>query len=114
VGTSSIQRESKDPGPWLPLDQIAVVEVTSEDRRYPIESVFHPHTGPGWRAAGSGEQRIRIFFDDPVTIRRIHLRFVEPDFDRSQEFVIRWASADGGLERELVRQQWNFSPPATG
>jgi len=32
---------------------------------------------------------------------------------RTQEFVLRWCSeADQGF-REIVRQQWNFSPPQT-
>jgi hypothetical protein len=32
---------------------------------------------------------------------------------RTQEYVLRW-SADGGRSfREIVRQQWNFSPQGT-
>ena len=30
-----------------------------------------------------------------------------------QEFVLRWSSDGGSLFREIVRQQWNFSPPQT-
>jgi len=28
-----------------------------------------------------------------------------------QEFVLRWSSDNGNSFREIVRQQWNFSPP---
>jgi len=30
---------------------------------------------------------------------------------RTQEFVLRWSSDGGRSFREIVRQQWNFSPP---
>jgi len=95
---------------WLDLEEIATVEVTSEDPRFPIESVFGSEEGPGWRAAEKGEQQIRIIFDEPVSLRRIQLRFREPHSERLQEFVVRWSSARGGQPREIVRQQWNFSP----
>jgi hypothetical protein len=40
--------------------------------------------------------------------------FKETETSRTQEFVLRWRSeADQGF-REIVRQQWNFSPPQTG
>jgi hypothetical protein len=38
---------------------------------------------------------------------------VEAADARTQEYVLRW-SADGGQSfRDIVRQQWNFSPPGT-
>jgi hypothetical protein len=88
---------------------MATVEVSSEAPDFPIESAFRPG-GSGWRAAGKGEQQIRIIFDQPMSITRIHLRFVETEAERTQEFTIRWASVEGGPEKEIVRQQWNFSP----
>jgi hypothetical protein len=40
--------------------------------------------------------------------------FEEREAPRTQEFVLRW-SADGGRSyREVVRQQYTFSPPGTG
>ena len=30
---------------------------------------------------------------------------------RTQEFVLRWSPDGGRSYREIVRQQWNFSPP---
>jgi hypothetical protein len=32
---------------------------------------------------------------------------------RTQEFVLRWSGDGGRSFREIVRQQWNFSPPNT-
>ncbi len=98
------------PGPrWMDLGQIATVEVTSEDPGFPIESVFGAD-GPGWRASQKGEQQIRLIFDQAVAVHRIQLHFLEPTRDRLQEFTMRWSAADGGPPKEIVRQQWNFSP----
>lgn len=94
---------------WLDLEQIATVEVTSERPGFPIESVFIPGQGPGWRAAYGGRQQIRIIFDEHVSVRRIQLRFDETEAERTQEFTLTCSSADGRL-REIIRQRWNFSP----
>ena len=95
---------------WLDLEHIATVEVTSEDPSFPIESAIGSKDGPGWRASQAGEQQIRIIFDEPVSLHRIQLRFHEATSERTQEFILRWAPAAGGSTREIVRQQWNFSP----
>lgn len=98
---------------WLDLDRLARVEVTSEDPAHPIESALLPGAGPGWRAAGPGEQTVRILFDHPARVRRVRVAFREDERSRTQEFVLRW-SADGGRSyRDIVRQQFTFSPPGT-
>jgi hypothetical protein len=90
-----------------------VVEVTSEDEEHPIESALVAAGKQGWRAADSGTQTIRLIFDEPQRLTRIALAFEETKTGRTQEFVLRW-SPDGGCSfREIVRQQWNFSPPST-
>jgi len=97
-----------DPG-WLDLDQIATLEVTSDDPSFPIESAFSLNGGDGWRASQKGEQQIRIIFDGPMSLHRIQLLFRETECERMQEFTLRWSAA-GGPTKEIVRQQWNFSP----
>jgi hypothetical protein len=98
---------------WLDLDCASVVEVTSEDKDYPMEAALVAGEMRGWRAADSGTQTIRLIFDHPQKLSRISLGFEETETARTQEFVLRW-SADGGHSfREIVRQQWNFSPPNT-
>lgn len=95
------------------LESLAQVEITSEDENYPIEAAFTSSDGTGWKAAQPGEQTIRILFDEPQKIRRIKLLFREEDQERMQEFVLRWQSANEQSYREIVRQQYNFSPPHT-
>ena len=110
VGLDHAKRAGESDQGWLDLEQIATVEVTSEDPGFPVESALGSQAGPGWRAAEKGEQQIRIIFDAPVSLRRIQLRFQEAHSERTQEFTIRWSPATGGKPREIVRQQWNFSP----
>ncbi len=102
----------RDEG-WLDIERIAVVEVTSEEKGHPVESALVSGETQGWRAADSGCQTIRLIFDESQRLTRIFLVFEETGTERTQEFVLRW-SADGGRSfREIVRQQWNFSPPKT-
>jgi hypothetical protein len=98
---------------WLDLDKVALVEVTSEDPAYPIESALLLKEGPGWRALKPGPQTVRLIFDKPQRLRRIKLVFRETATERTQEFALRWIPDGGGPYREIVRQQWNFSPPGT-
>ena len=100
-------------GDWLNVERLAEVEMTSEDTVHPIESALLPGQADGWRAAEPGKQTIRLLFNQPQRLQRIWLSFVELGIARTQEFVLRW-SADGGRSfREIVRQQWNFSPEGT-
>jgi hypothetical protein len=99
-----------EPG-WLDIEGLAQVEITSEDANYAIESALIPGTGPGWRAAQPGEQTIRLLFDEPLRLKRIHLVFHEMEQERTQEFVLRWSPDGGQTYREILRQQYNFSPP---
>ena len=100
-------------GDWLDVDRAAVVEVTSEDKDYPVESALSLDEAGGWRAAGPGVQTIRLVFDQPQRLKRISLVFEEHETARTQEFVLRWSSDAGNSFREIVRQQWNFGPPQT-
>ncbi len=95
---------------WLNIERLAEVEITSEDTDHPIESALLPGLSSGWRAAGPGEQTIRLIFTKPQQLRRIWLSFVEQHTERTQEFVLRWSPDGGQTYREIVRQQWNFSP----
>ncbi len=97
---------------WLNLDEAAVVEVTSEAADHPVEEALL-RDGSGWRAEVSGPQTIRLLFDRPQTIRLIRLLFREENLSRTQEFVLRWLPQGTAVWKDLVRQQWNFSPPQT-
>ena len=98
---------------WLNLDVLAQVEVTSEEAAHPIESGLLPGAESGWRAGEPGPQTVRLVFDQPQKIAHLHLEFREDQLERTQQFVLRWSSNRGQSYREIVRQQYNFSPPDT-
>jgi len=96
---------------WLDLENLAQVDITSEDPAHPIEAALTD--GTGWRAANPGEQTIRLLFDKPQSLKHLHLQFDEDRHERTHEFLLR-CSVDGGRSyKEIVRQQYTFSPSGT-
>lgn len=104
--------KTREHAQWLDLESIARVEITSEDEGFPIENALslNPECNEcGWRAASLGPQTIALIFTVPTHLRRIFAEFIEHGAERSQELVLRyWSATEAG--REIVRQQWNFSP----
>jgi F5/8 type C domain len=98
---------------WLNLEHLAQVEVTSEEGGHPVESALMESGGSGWRAVHPGQQTVRLIFDDPQKVRRMRLVFREDEWERTQQFVLRWSSDGGQSYREILRQQYHFSPPGT-
>ena len=96
---------------WLDLENLVQAELTSEEPDHPLESALITDNESGWRAQQPGKQMIRLRFDEPRRIRRIQLMFQEHERERTQEFVLRWSAGDSVSCREIVRQQYNFSPP---
>jgi hypothetical protein len=112
IGHRRTTEERHGHAEWLDLDSIAHLQITSEDPAFPIENALS--TNPeknelGWRAASPGPQTITLLFDAPQHVRRIYLHFIEREVERSQEFVLR-CSSEKERDREVVRQQWTFSP----
>jgi hypothetical protein len=68
----------------LDIERAAVVEVTSEDKDFPVESAFVSGDTRGWRAAAPGVQTIRLIFDQPQRLRCISLIFEEDQTPRTQ------------------------------
>jgi hypothetical protein len=93
---------------WLDLQELASAEISSEDAQHPFENALQAGKG-GWRAADPGPQVIRLHFDQPQAIRRIRIEFREAQRERSQEFAL-FAISGPDQKREVVRQQWTFSP----
>jgi F5/8 type C domain len=93
---------------WLDLERTASVHMTSEDPNHPFDNALRGCETEGWRASEPGPHTIRVKFDKPTSIRRIHLEFREPHVERSQEFTLY--AIVGGRRRHIVRQQWTFSP----
>ena len=94
---------------WLNLEDLASVEISSEDPSFPFEDALHGAHRNGWKAATPGPQTIRLIFDKPQSIRRIRLEFREDGPERVQEFALYASTANHG-RKELTRQQWTFSP----
>jgi hypothetical protein len=105
------QNDSPVDQSWMDLQHMAQVELTSEDEAHPIEAALMHSFGSGRRAAQAGEQTIRLLFDEPLRVRRIQILYQEDRQARTQEFVLRWSPDAGQSYREIVRQQYNFSPP---
>ena len=102
-----------DSPAWLDLDELADVDVSSEDPAAPIEGVFSGGAPTGWRAATPGRQTIRVRFRRPIRLTRIRVTFEETARVRTQEFVLRWRAADAASDADIVRQQFTFAPPGT-
>ena len=98
-----------DTGPWLDLEAVGQVQISSEDPLFPIEHALGPTASTGWRAAVPGPQIIRLVFDEPIEIHQIQIHFIERTAERSQEFSL-YAETVGSPLHELLRQQFTFSP----
>jgi hypothetical protein len=100
----------------LDVAGIATVLITSEAPGHPIEHAFDSQSGAGgsrWVAGTDGEQTIILAFDSPQALRQILLEVEETEVSRTQELQLA-VSVDGGQSyRELLRQEFNFSPPHT-
>ncbi|MGI4756000.1 MAG: hypothetical protein ACRYGF_04035 [Janthinobacterium lividum] len=95
-------------GFWFDLENVAVAELSSEDPQHPFEHALAGGT-TGWKASSPGPQLIRLRFDSPQNVRRVRLRFQEERIERAQEFAL-FATAAGAQRKEIMRQQWMFSP----
>ena len=65
--TSSSRAGAPRNESWLDLNSAAVVEVTSEDKEYLIESALVSDETRDWRAADSGTQTVRLLRSFPTS-----------------------------------------------
>jgi hypothetical protein len=104
------------PAGEIDIAAVATVLVTSEDAEHSIDHAFDDRRGRGgsrWVAGDLGEQTVILVFDAPQAIRRVGLEVEEPEVARTQELQLAIACDGGRSYRELVRQEFNFSPPGT-
>jgi hypothetical protein len=100
----------------IDIAAVATVLVTSEDAEHPIDHAFDDRRGQGgsrWVAGDLGDQTVVLAFDAPQAIRRVALEVEEPEVARTQELQSAISCDGGRTYRELVRQEYNFSPPGT-
>lgn len=100
----------------IDIARVATVVVSSEHPAYPVDHALDGSLAPGgrrWVAGGPGEQAITLVFDAPQTLKRVSIQVEETETARTQEICLS-ASWDGGVSfRELLRQEFTFSPPGT-
>lgn len=100
----------------MDIAAVATVWITSEAEDHPIDNVFDTSRGPGgscWVSGETGEQALILAFDTPQTIRTIRLEAEEPHVSRTQELHLSISQDSGQTYQELLRQEYNFSPPGT-
>ena len=100
----------------IDIAAVATVLVTSEAPEHPVDFAFDHHRGPGgnrWIAGEPGEQTLILAFDAPQAIRRVALEVEEPEVARTQELQLAVSTDGGRTYREVLRQEYNFSPPGT-
>lgn len=94
----------------LDVPAIATALCTSELENHPIEHMFDGRPDTRWVAAADGEQTLILAFDTAQVLRRVGLIIEERTERRTQELDLA-LSTDGGLTfREVIRQEFNFSP----
>ena len=99
---------------WLDVERAAMVEITSEDKDYPVESAFASGEAQGWRAAEAGTQPIRLVFDRPQRLKRISVVF-EEEIGRTPRvrlpLVCRWRELIPGNRPPAVELQSSRDNP---
>ena len=94
---------TREESRWLDLDAVAEVTIVAGGRRF-------PRSPQVWSADCSGEQTIEVRFREPTSLSRLRVICSEAEQSRTQEMTV-WASLHRGEQhREVVRQQFNFSP----
>jgi hypothetical protein len=98
------------------IPALATVLVSSETADHPIDFVFDGQCGPGgshWIASESGVQTLILAFDTPQTIRALVVEIEEQQVSRTQELHLSISDDSGQSYRDVLRQEYNFSPPGT-
>jgi len=103
-------------GEGMSIPDSATVMVTSEMSEHPIDHMFDGHHGPRstkWVAGEAGDQSVILAFDTPCNLRKVSLEVEETDVERTQELTLAISHDGGQTYREVLRQEYTFSPPGT-
>jgi hypothetical protein len=105
-----VDQDAKD------IAALATVLVTSESPDHPVDHLFDGRNGRGgtrWIASAAGEQTLILAFDTPQTIRDVSLESEELQTHRTQALILALSQDGGRSYREILRQEFVFSPPGT-
>ena len=102
----------------LPADAIDIVReaevlATSESEAHPLDNIVDGSTGPGssqWVAGTAGPQTLIFKFDAPRHIAGLVYETEEKEVARTQEVSFEVSTDQGAHFREILRQEYNFSP----
>src|SRR3954468_5150234 len=97
----------------IDITAVATVLVTSEAPEHPVDHAFDGSRGRGgtrWIAGEPGDQTLILAFDAPQAIRRVALQVEESGVARTQELQLAFSTDGGRTYREVLRQEYNFSP----
>lgn len=100
----------------ISIPDSATVLVTSEMPDHPIDYICDGRSGPGstrWIADEEGDQTVVVSFDAARDLHKVRLEVEEPDISRTQELALAVSYDRGQTYREVLRQEYNFSPPGT-
>jgi hypothetical protein len=108
--------ESRRSGGEISIADTATVLVTSELPDHPIDHMCDGQRGPGstrWIAEKSGDQTVVLAFDTARNIDTVSLEIEEREVSRTQELTLATSRDGGQTYREVLRQEFNFSPSGT-
>ena len=113
IATHPEEVKNQKKGRILDLINNAEVIFTSEDGCHPVDNLVDGSRGRGssqWIAGTSGQQVLIFNFDTPQHITEIVYEIEETKDTRTQEILLEASGAAADKYRELVRQEYNFSP----
>ena len=98
----------------IDIARCATIAYSSEDSAHPVENLLDGQSGPGgtrWISARPDTtEHIVVEFDEPRAISRLVYEVEETMRERTQEVRVE-ASDDGGRTyRQILVQEYNFSP----
>ena len=108
--------ESHGSGGEISIADTAIVLVTSELPDHPIDHIGDGQRGPGstrWIAEQSGDQTVVLVFDTARNVDTVSLEIEEREVSRTQELTLATSRDGGQTYREVLRQEFNFSPSGT-
>jgi hypothetical protein len=108
--------KSHELGGEISIADTATVLVTSELPDHPIDHICDGQGGPGstrWIAEQSGDQTVVLAFDTARNIDTVSLEIEEREVSRTQELTLATSRDGGQTYREVLRQEFNFSPSGT-
>ena len=98
----------------IDLHTSATIHYSSEEAAHPIDHMFDGNCGPGgtlWRSARpNATEQLVLEFDQPQHIAHLVFEVEERAVERTQEIRIEFSSDHGKTYRQILVQEYTFSP----